>query len=452
MSEITPSSQNLDRYLKQIEKHEQSKVRKKRTRVIVLILLVGIASVSAWQYFGSSPKEPQVVSADYQDLNITKVADFFKEDGNTLIINYPFDLRSNTVKSLERYLEIIAEDESYNKYVTNGSGGGVLGMNAEGTDANQDMNTSSLENTSFYVGGNWVEDRSLIFAISTFDSTLQYEFNFGNGVKRTVEEPVTRFTYWRPGRFTVKMTVKDSTGTTMVREKILNIASASDPEPESTPSNKQEYAEKATPPTQDVAISTEIPDEEQENDITNQEEEHTTEEIRELTAINSSVGSESMLESQALESPQTQTQELTQRSETTPKQAKTETVSEPQPKESESSQPQNIDFSSYGRVLVSSEVSPKFPGGNNGLARYFNRGMRYPQQAISEKVEGRVIVRFIIDKNGNIRQPKVMKGIGYGCDEEALRLISLMPNWKPGFQGGEAVSVYHQLAIKFELR
>ncbi|MCX6214634.1 TonB family protein [Spirosoma sp.] len=97
------------------------------------------------------------------------------------------------------------------------------------------------------------------------------------------------------------------------------------------------------------------------------------------------------------------------------------------------------------------EQVPEFPGGIRALYQYLARNLRYPVEARQNKVQGRVYVKFIVDKTGDIRELRVLKGIGGGCDEEAIRVVSQMPNWIPGKQQGKAVSVMYNLPIQFSL-
>ena len=101
----------------------------------------------------------------------------------------------------------------------------------------------------------------------------------------------------------------------------------------------------------------------------------------------------------------------------------------------------------YTRV----EKMPYFPGGKVALARYLQSQLVYPQEARSNQVEGNVQVRFVIQPDGSITDVEIVEGIGFGCDEEALRLVSEMPQWVPGVQNNEKVPVYKALAIKFQL-
>jgi len=97
------------------------------------------------------------------------------------------------------------------------------------------------------------------------------------------------------------------------------------------------------------------------------------------------------------------------------------------------------------------ETRPSFPGGEQKLFEFIGNNLKYPQQAKSARVEGQVFVEFYVEKDGSITVGKVLHGIGYGCDEEALRVIGLMPKWEPGTQRGKRVRVRHTLPITFVL-
>jgi len=74
------------------------------------------------------------------------------------------------------------------------------------------------------------------------------------------------------------------------------------------------------------------------------------------------------------------------------------------------------------------EVMPKFPGGEKKLMSYLGENISYPETAKNAKVSGRVFITFVIEKDGSVNEVKLLRGIGSGCDEEALRVISSMPN------------------------
>ncbi|MEI7587568.1 TonB family protein [Runella sp.] len=104
-----------------------------------------------------------------------------------------------------------------------------------------------------------------------------------------------------------------------------------------------------------------------------------------------------------------------------------------------------------GEIFTVVEQNPEFPGGMSELGRYLGRNIRYPAPARRANVEGKVFVLFVVSKDGDIRSPKITKGIGFGCDEEALRVVLGMPRWIPGKQNGKEVNVEYSLPIKFVL-
>ena len=85
------------------------------------------------------------------------------------------------------------------------------------------------------------------------------------------------------------------------------------------------------------------------------------------------------------------------------------------------------------------------------LMAYLQEHMKYPEKAKTEKIEGTVNTRFVIDEAGNLTLPEVLNGLGGGCDEEALRLLSEMPVWTPGKKDGKAVKVEMALPFRFKL-
>ena len=97
------------------------------------------------------------------------------------------------------------------------------------------------------------------------------------------------------------------------------------------------------------------------------------------------------------------------------------------------------------------EQNPEYPGGVKKLYEYLASHIEYPRMARDNGIEGTVYLKFVVDKNGKVSDVKVQRGIGAGCDEEAVRVVSTMPNWTPGRQNGAAVNVYFTLPVKFDL-
>lgn len=103
-------------------------------------------------------------------------------------------------------------------------------------------------------------------------------------------------------------------------------------------------------------------------------------------------------------------------------------------------------------VFAFVEVMPEYPGGEDALIRFLQKNLRYPAEAASKNIQGSVMVEFIVEKDGSISNSRIMKGIGGGCNEESLRVIKLMPKWKPAKQAGEFVRVYYAVPITFRLQ
>ncbi len=98
------------------------------------------------------------------------------------------------------------------------------------------------------------------------------------------------------------------------------------------------------------------------------------------------------------------------------------------------------------------EQMPDFPGGEAELFKYLQKNIKYPEMARESGITGVVYVKFVVDKHGKISDIQLLRGIGGGCDEEAIRVVKSMPDWKPGRQNGMPVPVYFTLPIKFTLQ
>ncbi|PJJ48722.1 energy transducer TonB [Hymenobacter chitinivorans] len=102
------------------------------------------------------------------------------------------------------------------------------------------------------------------------------------------------------------------------------------------------------------------------------------------------------------------------------------------------------------KPFVHVEVMPEFAGGINALRKYMQSNLRYPKQALANAVSGKVFVSFTVQADGSISDVQVLKGLGYGTDEEAARVVSSMPSWTPGRQNSRPVAVRYTLPITFQ--
>ncbi len=101
--------------------------------------------------------------------------------------------------------------------------------------------------------------------------------------------------------------------------------------------------------------------------------------------------------------------------------------------------------------LVELEKRPQFPGGEAKMYQFIAKNIQYPHQAKEASIQGKVYAQFVVNKDGSLSDIKVIRGIGGGCDEEAVNAIKNMPNWKPGTQRGKNVNVRFILPVNFKL-
>ena len=97
------------------------------------------------------------------------------------------------------------------------------------------------------------------------------------------------------------------------------------------------------------------------------------------------------------------------------------------------------------------EEMPSFPGGDEPRVKFLRDNIVYPQMAKENNIQGTVYVSFVVDSKGKVTDVRLLRGIGGGCDEEAIRVVKLMPPWNPGKQNGKSVRVQFNMPIRFTL-
>lgn len=103
-------------------------------------------------------------------------------------------------------------------------------------------------------------------------------------------------------------------------------------------------------------------------------------------------------------------------------------------------------------TFITAEEMPYYPGGDIERLRFLADNIQYPNQASELGIQGTVYLQFVIDSKGNITDIKVMRGIGGGCEEEAVRVLKMMPQWHPGKQNGVAVRVLYTMPFSFKIQ
>lgn len=97
------------------------------------------------------------------------------------------------------------------------------------------------------------------------------------------------------------------------------------------------------------------------------------------------------------------------------------------------------------------EEMPAYPGGDEARMSYLSKNLKYPVLAMESGIQGTVYIGFVVEKDGSVTDVKVARGIGGGCDEEAVRVVKAMPKWTPGKQRGKSVRVRYSVPIRFSL-
>ncbi|MHA7128332.1 energy transducer TonB [Algoriphagus namhaensis] len=112
---------------------------------------------------------------------------------------------------------------------------------------------------------------------------------------------------------------------------------------------------------------------------------------------------------------------------------------------------QNTQAQSTETIYEEVDQMPQYPGGMEGLTKYMVKNLKYPESAKSKSIQGTVMVTFVVQKDGTVSQAELLRGIGAGCDEEALRIVNGMEPWTAGVKDGEKVNTRLVLPIKFAL-
>lgn len=115
-----------------------------------------------------------------------------------------------------------------------------------------------------------------------------------------------------------------------------------------------------------------------------------------------------------------------------------------EPKEEKKHEPEQI--------FVAVEQPAEFPGGQAAMMKWLSNNIRYPESAQQNGISGRVVVKFVVEKDGSIGNPTIVKGVDRDLDQEALRVVKRMPKWQPGKNNGQPVRSYFNLPVTFRLQ
>lgn len=400
MGEKNTKSKNRTSYIREVESKERARKR------IVMISVSGImiiAAVGLVSFLVKSPSNgPRKVA--YDDLSIDRISEMFEVDNTELIVEYPNQLSPDTIRSMDDYLSILVSDDRTNfnfEQVSRFEPADEFVSDPESTDTPSEAPENAVESMNqfrFAIEGDRKAGEEMMFAIQDFDKSINYRMDFGNGVTKKIGQFV-RYTYPLPGKFLVNLIAENEHKATSTYSRFIEVA------------DEKEEVLLASADTQTVLPL-----------------------LGEKTTPGSdesiSVDSEAVEVAVPLPVAESETTE--------PASPAAEIILE-------ESEPEAITG-----PLIFADKMPEFPGGRNALGSFLRKKIKYPSEAISNKIEGRVYLRFVVEADGSISNPIIVRGIGYGCDQEAIRLAQLMPSWIPGEQKGRKVPVYAEFLVNFK--
>jgi TonB family protein len=402
----------IDDFLLRIEARERSRRRNQLLMILGLIVLVG----GGFQGFRVWSQEQPLRSFQLAALDYDQVKGLFQKDSNAITV-YHTDLGTDTVYSAEEFLNLqnlVSMMESSALLVADG--------NLE--DGLLADTTNTLAAYILDVAGTRNAGEALNFVVENYDPAVSYLIDFGNGYRRRIRQS---FSYTYPGRGQFQARLIATLGeASSVYIKNLSIGSSLSP----SSSQSDEQIASGTP--------------ESARRLSPEEAEARSEKADSTALPPASIAPIPRLQIVDLQATDPEENDLSASEEDTREASTSIPVAEDPLPSVETPGTANA-------VLLTADITPEYPGGNKGIARYFQRNYRYPADARRNKIEGVVYVRFVVQANGDLSDFTVVKKVGYGCDEEAIRLLASMPKWRPAEHQGKTAAMYKTLPITFKL-
>ncbi|WNJ16891.1 TonB family protein [Pontibacter sp. G13] len=403
MQAESKSTEHIEDILHKIESKERSQSRKRWLFVFLVLGFLGVGAMTVRALAGED--QTQLPQFAFDSLDETSVTKRFEKDSTPILVHHQL-LGWDTIRSIDEYLllkkmsSILQEDE----------------INEEEWDIEHEAPLVTAPSFSPYavdVEGDRRAGESLVFTIENFDPGVKYTLDFGNGVTKLVKSR-TLYTYPLPGRFMMKLVALEKDGNQRIYRKDFIVA----PSHEELATSETFQGRKAQEFSADSDSWAGFPNAQVEGQTPRSmsEEDLAIQDLQELQ--------------------QPTIVDLNKNDQGNGPQA----VAQPQRLEKE-----------YGKPMYAVEIPPSFQGGVKALNKYIRQNLNYPEDARSQYVEGKVVVQFVVHQDGSVSDFKIIKGIGSGCDQEAVRVLKGMPNWVPGIENGRAVPAYYVLPITFKL-
>lgn len=412
MAKHKEQTNQIDDFLLRIETRERTRRRNRLLLLLGAIVLIG----GGWQLLRTQDRQAPLRSFELTSLTQAQVLQLLAEKPEPIVVFHP-GLGTDTISSADELLNLQNMVEMMD----------FPSMFA----SDQSMADGLIQDSTSEIGGFFLDvagvreaGQVLQLTIENYDEENTYMMDFGNGYRRRVRRNFT-YTYPRQGNFQARLIATNGEANG-VYIKNLRIS------PGSTVIAADESATPAETPVELADVSASL-------DSGNQ-------------VASLRVGSLPELEIVDLQAPEEALGESPLSGGAEPVNTNFASVS---------TEPDNIPVAEEPEVAVRSapamtpmltaDIMPAYPGGTRGIGRYFRRNYRYPYEARNAQIEGVVYVRFVVQPSGELTDFVVVTGVGYGCDEEALRLLQNMPKWVPGEHQGKKVPVYKTLPVTFRL-
>lgn len=440
MKKATNTPHRIDDYLQRIEEREKSARRKK----MVVAGLGAFSLVAAAGLYFILNGERELRKYSIQELSKEIVTEIFDDSESRIVVAHA--LGTDTIENINEYQSLVDlfDGSDVQPAFFQGSGDEQEGFD----DESENTPAEILQKFSIDISGNRVAGNQLVFTIEDYDPEVEYTLSFGTGYKRKVGR-VSRYTYNGYGTYRMRLLASASGRGSSIYTKSIQIsrAPASSFIPEREVIADASTSQVPEKPTDDSNV--EIVDGATRNI---EDEEGTTDDnatASDNTSTNTNVN-EVAEDLPVEEEPDANKEEETNTSAdllTSEAERLEDTVTEysgPAPVEKAPAPDPNA-------PLIAADIMPEFPGGNSGLKRYFVKNYTYPRIARDKGIEGTVFVRFVVNPDGSVSNISILKGLGYGCDDEAIRLVRNMPKWIPGEQDGKRVAIFKTMPIGFKL-
>lgn len=451
MDQKSANVQKIDEYISNLNKGQQRKERFTYLFYIPLVWLLLLLTGFMGYYFFFSESSPyttetssaQVPLKNFEELNLTAIRNHFKEEEGVFLVQLPETEEIVALNSEQAYWELV--DQMALRFINEDD----LPQEASSTQSNTPMESSQVDTldllepgkpldfqaiasqTALVARGTKRAGTPLIFTIDNYQPELFYKIDFGNGVGRSELGNQFSYTYQRRGRFTAHLFGYFEGEEVLKKSLFLAIRNK-----ERKPADEVgTVVAKAEPKKEEIL------------------EKKLTESDIDVFEVSAPATPPTSQEENVAETIVEDTSTPEDRSELLPNEEKEAPVSQMMergegeaPAIEEALEPS----ASISPLMVASQM-PTYPSGEADMLRFLNNRLKYPQAARDYHIEGIVYVQFVVQPDGSHTDHKVLKGLGYGCNEEALRITRLMPSWIAGQQNGREVPVVVTLPVNFQL-